>query len=119
MTGSALDNSAGSVRLIVVWGEARDMDAFESDYFGRHLPFVRQLPKLRSLTVSAVSSPRRSRFVELGFDTSEDVRDALSSLSGRRVVQDANELASKHGCTQQSFEVSDLLLSERGIVRNG
>lgn len=86
-------------KLILLYGRPQDPSAFEDYYTRRHLPFAqRQMPKVRSSGGIVQGSrpdepPAYHRFVELTYDSVQDVYDATASAEGQAVLSDLDNFA--------------------------
>ena len=85
-----------TARLIVLWEQPSDPEAFERHYREVHVPIARELPGLRSykLThqVNAVRGEPYYMVAELAWDTLEDLRTAFASPEGQATAADATSL---------------------------
>ncbi|HET9059382.1 MAG TPA: EthD family reductase [Acidimicrobiales bacterium] len=88
----------GMVRFLVLYPQPMDREAFERHYFDVHVPLAKQLPGLRSYTVSRNASPVRGeeRFflvAVLEWDDMGSLRRDFSSALGQATARDVDELA--------------------------
>jgi uncharacterized protein (TIGR02118 family) len=87
-------------KLLVLYNKPEDPAAFDAYYHGTHVPHVRKVPGLRSLTVSkgAVNAPRGEspyHFVaELNFDSIEALQAGLASPESAATARDLRNFAS-------------------------
>jgi uncharacterized protein (TIGR02118 family) len=95
------------LRLIGLWTEAADIDAFERDYLGTHLPLVRGLPNAQAVTSSRCLDGAYFRMTEVSFSSKEDLDAALSSDVGTTVLAAATVLQEKYGVRLEILVVAD------------
>ena len=86
-----------TARFLAGYDTPTDVDAFDRHYVEVHIPLGRQLPGLRSYTVShhvaAVrGGPPYYLVAELEWDTIDDLRSAFASPEGRATADDAAHL---------------------------
>ncbi len=85
-------------RLIVLYNQPEDPEAFDAHYRDVHTPIVRSYPKLRDLTtckpdgVGGRPSPYYL-MAEMTFDSPEDLDEALSSEAGSASARDLRNFA--------------------------
>ncbi len=87
-------------KLLVLYNEPADPEAFEKHYFEVHVPITRRFPGVKSFRVSRgkVRSPGQPAapywFVaELEFDSVEALRAALASPAGQEAAADIPKYA--------------------------
>jgi uncharacterized protein (TIGR02118 family) len=85
-------------RLIVLYNQPEDREAFDAHYRDVHTPIVRAYPKLRELTISTPEGVggRPSPYylmAEMIFDSSGDLSEALSSEAGAASARDLRNFA--------------------------
>ena len=92
----SVQDDTTTARLIVLWEQPSDPEAFERHYREVHVPIARELPGLRSykLThqVNAVRGEPYYMVAELAWDTLEDLRTAFASPEGQATAADATSL---------------------------
>jgi uncharacterized protein (TIGR02118 family) len=85
-----------SARLLYLWEQPTDAEAFERHYRDVHIPLARTLPRLRSYAITdnsqAVRGEAYYRVAELRWDTMDDLRAAFASPAGRATADDVAEL---------------------------
>ncbi len=93
--------AAGSARLVVLYSTPADTAAFDEYYFSKHVPLAKELPGLRSYTVShggvitpGAAEPPYHLFAELQFDSVEALNAAMASPQGAAAVADLANFAS-------------------------
>ncbi len=83
-------------RLIVLWEQPSDPEAFEKHYREVHIPLARKLPGLRSYTltrqITAVRGEPYYLMAELMWDTLEELRTAFASPEGQSTAADVANL---------------------------
>lgn len=83
---------AATARLIVLWEQPSEPEAFERHYREVHIPLARKLPGLRSYTlthdISAVRGTPYYMVAELVWDTLEELRTAVASPEGQATAAD-------------------------------
>ena len=85
------------VRLIVLYDQPDDSDAFDAHYRNVHAPIVRRYPGLRDLRLTRPSAAGRSPapylMAEMVFDTRVDLDAALASEPGIESGRDLRNFA--------------------------
>ena len=98
-------------KLLVLYPEPTDRDAFEQYYVTKHLPLAAKLPGLRrssySFGVSGQASPYFAIF-EADFDSREDLIAGMSSPEGQAVEADVPNYASA-GAVVVDYPVEPLI----------
>lgn len=97
------------VKLTVLYGPPTDVDAFDTHYFGTHVPLADKIPGLRRNEVSVLSSLDGSRspyhlLAELYFDDAAALQAALGSAEGQAAAADVANFATG-GVTMLTAEV--------------
>ncbi|MBS1886032.1 MAG: EthD family reductase [Actinobacteria bacterium] len=89
------------VKAIALWSRPADVEAFESDYFGRHIPLAESagVPGMRELKTFRASADDAAfyRVAELIFDSQDDLDGALTSPELAKVLADGQRVESEHG----------------------
>jgi uncharacterized protein (TIGR02118 family) len=85
-------------RLIVLYNQPDDPEAFDAHYRDVHTPIVRAYPNLRELSTSTPEGVggRPSPYhlmAEMAFDTKEDLDEALRSEAGTASARDLRNFA--------------------------
>ena len=97
-------------RLLVLYNQPVDREAFDRYYFETHVPTANRLPGLRSYTVSAcrpglLAGEQAPYLVaELEFDNEAALQAALGSTEGRATVDDLPNFAGA-GVTVMTFDM--------------
>jgi uncharacterized protein (TIGR02118 family) len=85
------------VRLIALFDQPEDTDAFDAHYRDVHAPIVRRYPGLRDLRLTRPSAAGRSPapylMAEMVFDTRADLDAALASDAGIESGRDLRNFA--------------------------
>ena len=86
------------VRLIVLYNQPDDPEAFDAHYRDVHTPIVERYPKLRSLRLTKVAgvAGRPAPFylmAEMLFDTDQDLTDAVASAPSAESARDLRSFA--------------------------
>jgi uncharacterized protein (TIGR02118 family) len=86
------------VRLIVLYNQPDDPEAFDAHYGDVHTPIVERYPKLRSLRLTRVAgvAGRPAPFylmAEMLFDSHQDLTDAVGSAPSAESARDLRNFA--------------------------
>lgn len=96
MKGTAVSIETDSARLLVLWEQPSDPEAFEKHYREVHVPIAGKLPGLRSYLlshqVSAVRGEPCFMVATLTWDSLEDLRTAFASAAGQATAADVENL---------------------------
>ena len=85
------------MRLVGLWTAPVDVEAFEREYLGSHVPKLRQLAKQQAVQTSRCIDGPYFRVTEVEFNDLDDIHAALDDPVGQQVLADANALAAKFG----------------------
>ena len=86
-----------TLRLVGLWTQPSDPEAFEREYLGSHIPKLRALPgSQRVRTARCIDGPF-FRLTEVEFSSLDEIHVALDDPLGRQILADANALAAKFG----------------------
>jgi hypothetical protein len=85
------------LRLVGLWTEPDDVDAFEREYLGSHFPRLDGLALAKGSKTSRCIDGPYFRMTEISFHTLDDVHAALDSPTGKEVLAGAEALADKYG----------------------
>jgi uncharacterized protein (TIGR02118 family) len=86
-------------QLLALYHQPKDPTAFEQHYYGTHVPLAKQLPGLRTYTVSkgplvaAAGDPPYYLVAVLTFDSMAAIQAALASPQGEAAVADVAVVA--------------------------
>lgn len=100
-----------AAQLLVLNNRPEDPAAFDTYYHGTHIPLARQIPGLRSVTLSnsAVSAPRGEApyhlIAQLNFDSMEALQAGLGSPEGAATARDLRNFAGA-GVTMLMFDTA-------------
>jgi uncharacterized protein (TIGR02118 family) len=95
------------LRLVGLWTEPEDIDAFEREYLGMHFPRLERLPTAEgSRTARCIDGPY-FRMTEISFHALDDIQAALESPTGQEVIAAARALATKYGIRLDVLVVSE------------
>jgi uncharacterized protein (TIGR02118 family) len=101
-----------TARLLVLYNQPTDPAAFNSYYFGTHVPIASKLPGLLSNTVSegtiTAMTPGASYYLiaELEFESLAAIQAALGSPEGRATAADVGNFATG-GATILMYEAKE------------
>ena len=87
--------------------EPADVDAFEREYLGSHVPKLSALPGSTSVRTSRCIDGAFFRLTEVQFNSLDDIHAALDDPTGQQVLADANALAAKFGVRLEVLVVAD------------
>lgn len=95
------------MRLVGLWTRPDDVDAFEREYLGSHLPKVEALPGHTGARSSRCIDGPFFRLTEVDFASLDAIHAALQGDHGRQVMEDAQALATKFGVRLDVLVVAD------------
>jgi uncharacterized protein (TIGR02118 family) len=95
------------LRLVGLWTEPDDIDAFEREYLGSHYPTLDQLSGAQRLSTSRCIDGPYFRMTEISFHTLDEIHAALETDFGKQVLSGAQALAEKYGITLDVLVVSE------------
>ena len=86
------------VRLIALYSQPDDTDAFDEHYRDVHAPIVRRYPKIRSIRLTKTDGvggrlPSYYLVSEMSFDSRADLDEALASDAGQQSARDLRNFA--------------------------
>ena len=85
------------LRLVGLWTEPSDVDAFEPEYLGSHVPKLHHLVSSREVRAARCLDGPFFRLTEVLFESLDDINAALGDEVGRRILTEAEALATKFG----------------------
>ena len=94
------------MRLIGLWGEPDDVDAFEREYLGSHFPRLAELRGSEAAVTSRCIDGPYFRMTEVVFRSLDDIHAALEDSVGQQILTDAGALADKFGVRLEVLVVS-------------
>lgn len=86
-----------TLRLVGLWTQPADVDAFEREYLGSHVPKLESLRGNESVQTARCIDGPFFRLTEVRFKSLDDIHAALDDPSGQQILADANALAAKFG----------------------
>ena len=104
LLGGATSASAGSggVKLTVLYTKQKDPDAFNTYYFGKHLPLAEKVPGLQRIEVATIlpnspgePEPPYWRIAELYFPSADDLQKGFASEVGKATAADLDNFVDK------------------------
>ena len=95
------------MRLVGLWTQPADVEAFEREYLGSHLPKVQALPRNMAVRSARCIDGPFFRLTEVEFASLDDIHAALQGELGESILADANALATKFGVRLDVLVVAD------------
>src|SRR3954452_21208889 len=95
------------VRLMGLWTEPADTDAFEREYLGAHFPQLAQLENATGTRTSRAFDGPYFRLTEVMFDNTDAIHAALASHTGDGILRGARALEAKYGIRLDVMIVAD------------
>jgi uncharacterized protein (TIGR02118 family) len=95
------------LRLVGLWTEPEDVDAFDRDYLGSHFPQLHRLPGVHALSTSRCIDGPYFRMTELEFESLDDIHAALDAPFGKEILAAAHDLARKYGVRLEVLVVAE------------
>ena len=95
------------MRLVGLWTQPADVEAFEREYLGSHVPKLEGLPGTSGVRTARCIDGPFFRLTEVQFDSLDDIHTALQAQAGAHILADANELATKFGVRLDVLVVAD------------
>ncbi len=95
------------VRLVGLWTEPADIDAFEREYLGAHFPQLAQLDNATGTRTSRAFDGPYFRLTEVMFDSTDAIHAALATDTGESILQGARALEAKFGIRLDVMIVAD------------
>ena len=86
-----------TLRLVGLWTQPSDPEAFEREYLGSHIPKLQALPGSESVRTARCIDGPFFRLTEVQFKSLDEIHAALDDPLGRQILADANALAAKFG----------------------
>jgi uncharacterized protein (TIGR02118 family) len=87
------------MKVVVLYGQPTDPEAFEDYYASTHVPLVGTMPRLQRFEASRVvgvpegGDPPFYRIAELSFASQEDLETAMGSQEGQATAADVANFA--------------------------
>jgi len=85
------------LRLVGLWTEPADIDAFERDYLGSHFPLLRDLPDSHGPRTARCIDGPYFRMTEVPYESLDQIHAALETDVGKQILAGARQLAEKYG----------------------
>ena len=85
------------MRLIGLWTEPQDIDSFEYEYLGSHVPLIGTLDGMQAVKTSRCIDGPYYRMTEVAFRSVDDLNEALKTPAGLTVLERAGNLTEKYG----------------------
>jgi uncharacterized protein (TIGR02118 family) len=95
------------LRLVGLWTEPQDVDAFDRDYLGSHVPRLSGLLGVEAVSTSRCIDGPYYRMTEVAFQNLDDIHAALDAPSGKEVLDAASNLAQKYGVRMEVLVVAE------------
>lgn len=95
------------VRLVGLWTQPADVEAFEREYLGSHFPSLDGLAKSQGAKTSRCIDGAYFRMTEVAFRDLDDIQGALATETGKQVRANADQLAEKFGITLEVLVVAE------------
>jgi hypothetical protein len=95
------------MRLVGLWTQPADVDAFEREYLGSHVPKLEALPRNAGVRTARCIDGPFFRLTEVQFESLDDIHTALKAELGGQILADANTLAAKFGVRLDVLVVAD------------
>jgi hypothetical protein len=95
------------MRLVGLWTAPADVEAFEREYLGSHVPKLQRLAKQQTVRTSRCIDGPFFRVTEVEFNDLDDIHAALDDAVGQQVLADANALAEKFGVRLEVLVVAE------------
>jgi hypothetical protein len=90
-----------------LWSEPADIDAFEREYLGGHFPQLAHFDNSTGTRTSRAFDGPYFRITEVMFESTDDIRAALATDTGERILQAARALEAKYGVRLDVMIVAD------------
>lgn len=86
------------VKLLVMYNQPEDVEAFRAHYFGTHMPIAEKIANVRRFEVTTLSTldgaaPPFCMVSEFWFDSREDLMAGLTSEAGQAAAADLANFA--------------------------
>jgi len=86
-----------TMRLVGLWTTPVDVEAFEREYLGSHVPKFQRLANQQAVQTSRCIDGPYFRVTEVEFKDIDEIHAVLADGVGQQVLADANALAAKFG----------------------
>ena len=101
-----------AAQLLVMYNQPADPEAFDSLYYGTHVPIFAKMPGVRNVTFSRsaikgiVGNPTTYLVAEVTFDSMAALEAGLASEAAQAAIEDLPNFAMA-GVTIMAFETRD------------
>jgi uncharacterized protein (TIGR02118 family) len=95
------------VRLVGLWTEPTDVDAFKQEYLRAHFPLLDRLENALDATIAHCVQGSYFQMTEVSFTSIDDMEAALETDLGKHVLTSAQELADKFGVELEVLVVEE------------
>jgi len=95
------------MRLVGLWTQPADVDAFEREYLGSHVPKLESLRGNGGVRTARCIDGPFFRLTEVEFASLDEIHAALNDQLGGDILADANALAAKFGVRLDVLVVAD------------
>ena len=95
------------MRLVGLWTQPADLEAFERAYLGSHVPKLEALQGNTGVRTARCIDGPFYRITEVTFESLDDIHAALGADLGGQILADANALATKFGIRLEVLVVAD------------
>jgi hypothetical protein len=85
------------VRLVGLWTKPANVGAFQREYLGTHFPGLDKLENALDATISRCVDGAYFQMTEVSFTNLADMEAALETDFGKRLLNEAQDLADRHG----------------------
>jgi uncharacterized protein (TIGR02118 family) len=87
------------VNVIILFGRPIEQEEFDHHFIDTHMPLVRSIPNLESVTINQVAGAAQGdapyyMISELGFASETAMQDGLNSDAGQAMAKDMSNFAS-------------------------
>lgn len=96
-----------TVKLVALWTTPKDVEGFETDYLGTHIPLVSKLPALKGAVASKALDGPYYRMAELFFEHADGLQSAMGSPEGQALAADAGRLQESYGTKLEILTVEE------------
>lgn len=95
------------IKLVVLWKPPADAEGFEDDYASTHMALVGALPGMKGAVTSKALNGPYFRMAEMKFDSRADLKAAMSSEEGQKLMADTQRLQQTYGTTLDVLTVEE------------
>lgn len=95
------------VRLVGLWTKPGDVDAFQREYLRAYYPALDRLENALDASISRCVDGAYFQMTEVSFANLQDMEAALETEFGKRVLNDAQDLADRYGVRVEVLVVEE------------